>query len=177
MPMNDLLDDELIQEGFQRDEQFLTFVGKKGEYYHTKKDEIEGGNLVSFNFGAMIFGLSWFVYRKMYLPFLIFASFTLMESSIAVYCYRENIVTHKQMNIYDYSMTIIYALFFGLIGNFLYIKHCKIKIDKISNKGLTNENLNLTLRDQGGTSLIGAIISLIIFFSILNGVDYLFDQM
>lgn len=109
----------------------------------------------SFNFSAFFFSTFYFLYRKMYLIGIILLT----------------IMTIILSFIKDYSIIFIITLFIGLVSGFmfnkLYVNYSKNKINKIKIKN-QNEMIKKSCIKKGGTSIVIAIILLIIYSLILT---------
>lgn len=150
-------------------EYFELFVSKSKDYYLDYFDNYEKGKKIQFNLAALLFGLFWFLYRKMYLE--TFILFTL----ISIESYLENlIVNYFKLVDTDASTaiqvitTISIGIMLGLFGNLIYIKHANRIILSITNKYQYDEQiLKDKIQNKGGTSFLIILILFALFVSLI----------
>ena len=128
----------------------------------------QSGKRLSFNAGALVLGILWVIYRRMYL----FAVLLLLGQ--AAFAYIEEVLIQQFYPAYDIhstAHTVINGLLMGglLAGfsNWLYLKHAERKIAQVLQLGLSEEETLMKLRKKGGTSLtffvvVAAVVAIII---------------
>ena len=153
-----------------------TFFGKNSDYYFDKWNEYKNGRIISFRPFAFLFGLFWFLYRKMYREGLLMGLLILIEGIIEEYILTDifNIQEGDRKG-FDLIIIILIAAFSGMFGNYIYMKSSERKIKKILSTDLSEEEKMKKLEGTGGTSwiffivvlaIIGTIICLINLFEI-----------
>ena len=142
------------------------YFRKSKEYYIDKLTKYKSGQKFTFNVFAFLFGLFWFVYRKMYIQALLILLAIIGESFIEQLILANNVDenTSKTINIIS---TIAIATITGLLGNNLYIKQAEKSIALAKTKYKDNEQLEKAIKRKGGVSyilLILVVLTIIIFF-------------
>jgi len=132
----------------------------------------EQGKKFRFSYSALMFGVLWFLYRKMYLEFFIIFFVFCLETIF------ENLVLTKLIGIektkvVNSSFTIVLLITLGIIGNNLYIKKAKRTLRNAEEKCPEIENQKEYIFKKGGTSyvyvtILLALFILTIFFSNKN---------
>ena len=144
---------------------YETFFQKSNSYYQEQLKYYEQGKKWRFNYSAFIFGVFWFLYRKMYLEFFIIFIFYYLETIF------ENVVLTKligieQTKVVNFSVTIILLMTLGIIGNNLYIKKTSRTLKNAEKKYSEIEKQKEYIAKKGGTSYI--YITLLLFLLILS---------
>ena len=149
---NNELDKSINDTSKQDDQDLLAFIGqKKYSYYKEKFDEINK-NPASWNWCAFLFGPFWFVYRKYFLPGIIYVlcimSFAIMNHYLDI----------PQLGYATSLIGVIAWISFGLFGNYLY----KQRYEKIHEQSLklTGKERTEFLKKSGGTN-VGYVFLLI----------------
>ena len=135
------------------------FFQKSNSYYLEQLKYYEQGKKFRFSYSALIFGLFWFLYRKMYLEFFIIFIFyyleTIFENSVLT-----KLIGIEQTKVVNFSVTIILLITLGIIGNNLYIKKAKRTLRKAEVKYSEIEKQKEFIVKKGGTSFIYVTILL-----------------
>ncbi|MNY11479.1 hypothetical protein D3C86_1445100 [compost metagenome] len=122
----------------------------------------EQGKKFRFSYSALIFGIFWFLYRKMYLEFFIIFIFyyleTILENSVLT-----KLIGIEQTKVVNFSVTIILLITLGIIGNNLYIKKAKRTLRQAEVKYSEIEKQKEFIARKGGTSFIYVTILLALF--------------
>jgi hypothetical protein len=145
------------------------FFQKSNSYYQEQLKYYEQGKKFRFSYSALILGVLWFLYRKMYLEFFIIFFVFYLETIF------ENLVLTKligieQTKVVNFSVTIVLLITLGIIGNNLYIKKAKRTLRNAEEKYSEIEKQKEYIVKKGGTSYIYvtillALLILAIFFS------------
>ena len=155
------------------------YVGKNTGYFLTVFDRIKKFGRSKFNFCALIFSGIYLIYRKMYLPGIIFSLILIATNVLATYITLtpEYSAAYEYFRNYSYSsdggfelyskagILLIPSLltwirygvmiFCGLLANRLYHKHSVKKIKKI--KEQNKEKIDEKLTAKGGVNLALAL--------------------
>ncbi|MFN6943346.1 MAG: DUF2628 domain-containing protein [Cytophagaceae bacterium] len=153
------------------EEYLRAYFGKKSDYYLDKWNEYKNGKIISFKPYAFLFGLFWLLHRKMYKIALIVALVILVEGIIEDYLLTDIInIEEDYGKIIDLFTMFTFGAFFGMFGNYLYMKSSEQKIKRILSEELTKEETILKLEKSGGTSWAFLIILCLIIatFIVVN---------
>jgi len=144
------------------------------KYYFDRFNKNNNSGLI-FNIWPALFGLLWFVYRKMYKQaFMIFISMILLQIIVGfVILYGFNVSFDEYNKSYRLLISgIVYITSFitlGLIGNKIYFYKAKIAInDFISKLDLdkTDDSRLAIIRNKGGVDYKTVIVIVVIFILI-----------
>ena len=137
------------------------FFQKSNSYYLEQLKYYDEGKKFRFNYAALIFGLFWFLYRKMYLEFFIIFAFyyveTLFENTVLV-----KTIGIEQTKLVNIIVTVIPLIVLGIIGNNLYIKKAKRTVKIATEKYSEYEEQKKLLNKKGGTSFLYITILLVL---------------
>lgn len=157
------------------------FVGKNTNYFLMVFNRVKQFGRSKFNFGAFLFSGVYFLYRKMYLPGIIFSLLIIATNVLATYLRltpeyisaSNEVISYinnrSAMSSYDALMMtnkiwIIYApelltwvrygimLFSGFLANRIYLGHCVKGIKKVKAQN-QGKNINDKLTAKGGVNL------------------------
>ncbi|UZU00031.1 DUF2628 domain-containing protein [Chryseobacterium fluminis] len=138
------------------------FFQRSHSYYIEQLKYYEQGKKFRFSYSALIFGILWFLYRKMYLEFfIIFFVFylgTIFENLVLT-----KLIGIEKTKVVHFSVTILLLITLGIIGNNLYIKKAKRTLRNAEEKFPEIENQKEYIFKKGGTSYIYVIILLVLF--------------
>jgi hypothetical protein len=148
-------------------EEYAAFLGSKADYYLDKWESIAQGSKNNLNGYAFLFGLFWFLYRKMYLLSLIILAIltleSIVETAILEY-FNAGPDTYKIMNMVAY---IVCSFIFGSYGNWLYLKDTQRQIRRLKKAPVNQETYWTKLKKAGGTSWLPLIALLIVFVMLI----------
>ncbi|WP_294271946.1 DUF2628 domain-containing protein [uncultured Chryseobacterium sp.] len=133
------------------------FFQKQKTYYLEQLNYYEQGKRFRFNYASLIFGIFWFLYRKMYLEFFIIYAFYIIETTF------ENtilirLIGYEQTKLVNFFVTIILLVILGIIGNNLYIKKAKRTMRRAHAKFQDIEKQKSFLARKGGTTFIYVVL-------------------
>lgn len=161
------------------------YVGKNTNYFLMVFNRVKQFGRSKFNFGAFLFSGVYFLYRKMYLPGIIFSLLIIISNVASTYlmttpeysaAYNEVMSYVNNRANYSSIDTIMMStklwalylpeiltwirygimLFSGFLANRIYLKHCVKGINKIKAQN-PGENLNDKLTAKGGVNLALAL--------------------
>ena len=96
-------------------------------YYERAFEDLEKFKVNTWNWAAFFFGLSWMLYRKMYLYVILCAcAFTLVMSAFEVM----GITEHSMVSFIELLLACSFHIYLGGLGNSLYYDVVKAKIRK-----------------------------------------------
>lgn len=129
----------------------VDFVGEKGYVYYSKFKEMEVSNKkITFNWCSFLFGGCWFVYRKMWLPSIVYIILSMTISFLDAYGYIVNEVTGV--------LEIVLWVLSGIFGNLIYMKHVNRHVAKAKN--LDEDQKFYYFKRNGGTSVLFVVLYL-----------------
>jgi Protein of unknown function (DUF2628) len=149
------------------------FFQTNHKYYFDRFNK--NSKVVTFNIWPALFGLFWFVYRKMYKQaFVIFISMILLEIVVGfVILYGFNVSFDDYNKSYRLlNSGIVYLISFitlGLIGNKIYFYKAKIAINDFTSKhdlDNTDDSRLAIIRNKGGVDYKSVIVIIVIFILI-----------
>ncbi len=152
-----------------KDEYLRAFFQKNSDYYIDKWHKFNTGQKVGFKSYALLFGMFWVFYRKMYWEGFVLTIVLLieglLETSILGPPETRSADSQKMANALG---TIILVLFIGFIGNSLYMRSAKRKISRIlANPHVSEELIVERIRKVGGTSFAFLFVIAAIFIVLI----------
>jgi len=143
-------------------ELYEIFFQERKDYYLDKLSKYEKGKKLIFNYSTLLFGLFWFLYRKMYLEAIIIYLFITLETLFED-LYLKQLIGEEETIIFKIIFTLIFLICMGFSGNLLYLKKAERIINKSKEKYPDFEEQKNFVIKKGGTSfiLVGIIIALI----------------
>ncbi|WP_126652359.1 DUF2628 domain-containing protein [Chryseobacterium aureum] len=147
-----------------QNQQYEDFFQESSSYYLEKLNLFEKGKKFTFNYAALIFGIFWFLYRKMYLEAIVIYSLFYIESCFESF-FLVKIIGTEQTKLVCYCISIIMLIIIGFCGNLLYFSKAKRTIKKAEEKFLTYEQQKEYLSKKGGTTLLYAILVMLIIIA------------
>ncbi|NLW55203.1 MAG: DUF2628 domain-containing protein [Firmicutes bacterium] len=147
------------QRGDITNDEYISFIGPKAHNYLFQFNKFMRYGFEDFkptwHWPAFLVGPWWFLYRKLYLAALI--------AFVACWIPYVNFLA---------------KIGFGLLGNYLYFKHCNQKIASIK-ATCPPEHVNLTLSHVGGTNgwvpvaaVIVSVLVAFLFMVVFAGISY-----
>lgn len=142
------------------DQDLLAFVGTNGRYYLDAWRDAERGSRPRWNWGAGIFGPGWFFYRKMYKAgVLLLLAFGIGDVAIDVLLGLLGIsLPRSSIWLLDGAIHVV----FGFIGNQLYLRRAIAVIRSLPTQEPNPTKRRFDLQRAGGTSVVGALLGMII---------------
>ncbi|GAA5086751.1 hypothetical protein GCM10023210_08940 [Chryseobacterium ginsengisoli] len=150
-------------------ELYESFFQERKDYYLEKLEKYEKGKKFTFNYATLIFGLFWFLYRKMYLEVIIIYSLLILET-LFENLFLKHIIGEEQAIVFNICFTIVFLICIGFTGNLLYLKKSKRIIEKAKEKHSDYEEQKNFVTKKGGTSflLVGILIVVIVIILALK---------
>ena len=144
-------------------DQVRAFVGPKADYYLERWPPIHdewGSRALGFNWAACFLNLSWLLYRRMYRCFWIAGAvwigslLLLMLASVAALLIKANGLI-LLLAIGLMVMPIVFAVTFGVFGNYWYYLHARRQVSRLTTDGPADLE---AVGRIGGTNLRGAMV-------------------
>jgi len=149
--------DNTLIEGIPQSE-WKSFIGKESDRYIKVFKKNEGKKLFfSLNWSALLFGLNWMYYRKMYkygIFYLIISTAFYSLASVICTIISQNIATAFM---WGTILTLIFDIILRLLGDCIYKKHIM---------------QNLNIHNAGGTSWSYVIFSILFGDILASAVSY-----
>ena len=143
------------------------YVGKnKYSYYNQAFNTIKNKSGGTWNWCAFLFGVYWFLYRKMYLPACIY-----LICHIATYTFV-SIANNSYISILISLIYLAVHILFGVFANNIY--YIKYQKDLEGAKTLTGDARSTYLYNHGSTNSAPVIVALIIIGIITSIIDYFY---
>lgn len=150
-------------------ELYESFFQERKDYYLEKLEKYEKGKKFTFNYATLIFGLFWFLYRKMYLEVIIIYSLLILET-LFENLFLKHIIGEELAIVFNICFTIVFLIGIGFTGNLLYLKKAKRIIEKAKEKHSDYEEQKNFVTKKGGTSflLVGILIVVVVIILALK---------
>lgn len=145
------------------------FVGKNTEYYARKWQQIEQGSALggSFNGAALIGGVIWLIYRKLYAPMGIILLVILADVSVFIALEESGIVSSTFVEAWDRVSMYLYGGVMAVWGNYWYLRKFR-KLDEESKIHSPDPEIQESfLREKGVTNTIGVWIGVLLVVALI----------
>jgi len=136
---------------------YEAYFQKSKSYYLNRLDWYLKGQKYSFNLFAFLFGLFWFMYRKMYLEAAVIFLAMMVEGFLESLILPTNSgwEIEKLVNIIS---TFVIASIAGLVGNYFYFRKAGKVIERAKMKFAGSEQQISFLKERGGVSYFFLVI-------------------
>ena len=154
--MNDqtLTTSDSLMENQIIENELRSFIGEKSNYYFFKWGISENpGKYARWNWSAFICGVFWMGYRKMYKE--------LFVCTIILFLLDITILSVTN-DYFDKIMSYVVASIIGTYGNAIYYNYVQRSMNKIKEQNEIDKIKSI--RKKGGTSFVGVIIALLLYF-------------
>lgn len=141
---------------------YEAYYQKGSEYYIQRLERFESGRRFFFHTYSAVFGLSWFLYRKLYLPAIIF--FLLGMCVILVPSATGWLDENFPTGLYPHSLSIqriciiMLAFTVPFIADYIYIVKAKKEVRIAMQRFKNREDMIAYLTQRGGSSMKGPAI-------------------
>ncbi len=143
-------------------ELYEAFFQKSKLYYLDKLIKFNAGQRYSFNFFAFLFGLFWFIYRKMYLEVILVIFLLVLEGAL------EELIVPESLSKEAYVIgTLAVASIVGFLANNLYIRKANRTIQAAKAMSQDIETQKAYLNKKGGVSYIVLIVLLLLLLGLV----------
>ena len=146
------------------------YFGPQANYYISKYRQYREGDRYTFNISCFLAGVFWLLYRKMFIHFVVvvaamFASGVLEEALPMLFD-----VDYEVMQGFSMVMNIAFAIAFGALGNYFYLKKSESTILEVIGSISDEQQKLYTLTRKGGISYspFYLLIAIILFFFIIG---------
>lgn len=146
----------------EKTELYEAYFQDSSNYYLEQLNYYEKGKKFRFSYSSVIFGLFWFLYRKMYLKFfvilIIFYTETQFENHVLA-----RLIGTEQTKLFSLAVNIILTVTLGIIGNNLYLKKAKRMVEQAQITFADPEQQKEFLAKKGGTSIVLVMVAFGLF--------------
>lgn len=137
------------------------FFQQSNSYYLEQLDHYQNGRKYRFNYTALLFGIFWFLYRKMYLEFFIIFIILQIEAYVEN-AILVNLIGTEQTKLVKLLVTISFLIILGIIGNNLYLRKANRIVQKAEESFNDYEEQKRFLQRKGGTSYVYVTVLIIL---------------
>lgn len=142
-------------------ELYAAFFQKSKFYYIEKLRSFQTGVKFFFNVYAFLFGVFWFMYRKMYLEVLIILVIRGIEELIENYLSPDD-NPEGTGKVFSILSTLITGIVIGFLSNYLYLRKAEKMVRVAKEKYLSDEERKTFLLKKGGVSIVFLIVIIIL---------------
>lgn len=137
---------------------YRAYFGQNADYYMRKLEQYQNGRKFMFNLGAFFFSMLWMLYRKLYIPALIYLGIVTLQGFLLQYLAKNNQITEQTTLYIDRGMAVIWSIIIGFIGNYLYLKQAQRKVSKAKRSDMGAQEAVNQLSLVGGITYLPHII-------------------
>jgi hypothetical protein len=143
-------------------ELYAAYFGRSADYYLDVLERFRNGQQFVFNPYALLLGMMWFLFRKMYREALMFFAISALLGLMQTYFFRiPSIAAHQQM--IGFMVTILLNLSYGVFGNYLYMRKAITEVEFAKSQSANKEEVLGYLSNKGGTTMHPVFILIILF--------------
>ncbi|MFC6998770.1 DUF2628 domain-containing protein [Rufibacter roseus] len=147
---------------------YHAYFGQSADYYLRKLEQYQNGRKFTFNLGAFFFSMLWMLYRKMFIPALVYLGLVIAQGMIIVSLTERSIITKETALYIDRGMTLVWGIVVGFLGNYLYLRQAETKVNRLKRTSLSPQERVDRLHQMGGTTYMPHILlALILLMSVL----------
>lgn len=143
-------------------ELYAAYFGRSADYYLEVLERFRNGQMFVFNAYALLLGLFWFLFRKMYRETIMFFAISMMLGFLQTYIFRMPAIAPHQQTI-GMVLTILLNLSYGIFGNYLYMRKAIADVEFAKSQSASKEEVMGYLSNKGGTSMHPVFILIIIY--------------
>jgi hypothetical protein len=133
----------------------------QSDYYFEKYKSYKSGDKIIFNVWPFLFGIFWFLYRKLWLE-----AFVILLLYLIIYTLNTGIAEPDNEWLVNSLFNIIIATGLGFSGNYFYLKNAEKKVQSVLSTISDEKQRVRVLSKKGGVSLAPYFL-LFVFLSIM----------
>ncbi len=137
------------------------YFGPDADYYLDRLTLLQKGKKLTFNLGAFFFGLLWMLYRKLYLPTLVYLGIVLLQGLALAYVAKQYAISKETISYVDRGLMVIWSVIAGFIGNYLYLRQAQAKVAAVEKMPLGPQEKADRLAQIGGITYVPHIFLLV----------------
>ena len=141
---------------------YTAYFGSSADYYLDVLERFRNGQQFVFNPYALIMGLIWFLFRKLYREALMFFAISVSLGLMQTYLFRFPAIAAHQQSI-SFMATILLNLSYGVFGNYLYMRKAITEVEFAKSQSADKEEVLGYLSNKGGTTMHPVFILIILF--------------
>lgn len=141
---------------------YAAYFGRSADYYLDVLERFRNGQQFVFNPYALLLGLMWFLFRKMYRQALMFFAISTLLGLMQTYFFRFPAIAAYQQSI-GFVVTILLNLSYGVFGNYLYMRKAIADVEFAKSQSANKEDVLAYLSNKGGTTMHPVFILIILF--------------
>lgn len=164
--MSDILDSKEIIYEKEEEQDWKLILGEDFDYFYPRMKNIQSGNILSFNFNALLFNNLWLLYLRIYTPAFIFLFLIFCKEAFQKYVWWTNYDTIIQLDKLGTFPYLVFIIIIGFTADWFYYQRCKRKLRVVKNKKLSKIEYENQLHKIGKKSMISAAFGLVLLFSI-----------
>lgn len=143
-------------------ELYAAYFGRSADYYLEVLERFRNGQMFVFNPYALLLGLFWFLFRKMYRETIMFFAISMMLGFLQTYMFRMPAIAPHQQTI-GMVLTILLNLSYGIFGNYLYMRKAIADVEYAKSESSSKEEVVGYLSNKGGTTMHPVFILIIVY--------------
>lgn len=147
-------------------ELYAAYFGRSADYYLDVLERFRNGQQFVFNPYALLLGLLWFLFRKLYRQALMFFVISVLLGLLQTYLFRLPAISAYQQTI-GFVVTILLNLSYGIFGNYLYMRKAITDVEFAKSHSADKEEVLGYLSHKGGTTMHPVFILIILFLAYL----------
>jgi hypothetical protein len=152
-------------------ELYAAYFGRSADYYLEVLERFRNGQQFIFNPYALIMGLLWFLFRKLYRETLMFFAISVLLGLMQAYFFKVPAIAPYQQSI-GFAITILLNLSYGIFGNYLYIRKAITDVEFAKSQSANKEEVLSYLSNKGGTTMHPVFLLIILFLAYVLFVQY-----
>ncbi len=118
------------------------------DYYLDVYKSYKAGEKFNFNIWPFLFGIFWFLYRKLW-----FEAMIILLIYLFIFFVNIGIIESDKEWLINTVINFITATVFGFVGNYFYLKNAEKQINKVLSTTLDEKERIKILNKKGGVSL------------------------
>lgn len=130
------------------------FFQKETAYYHAKLERFNNGDKYMFNLAAFVFGITWMLYRKMYIEAAVLFGIIFFEGLVEQLLFGSN----SEYQFISLIINLVTAFAFGTLANFFYLQKAKRAVEHTKVQFSNQEERIGFLKKTGGTNTLAFVI-------------------
>lgn len=144
------------------EELYIAYFQKSANYYLNILQKFRNGYRFVFNPYALLAGLLWFLYRKLYKETIV-----IVFISVSLNIIENNVFLNPAIKPYSrqiaLSVSILLNASYGIFANYLYIKKAIKQVEYAKTNFINKDDAQAYLYGKGGTTMHPVFILIILF--------------
>jgi hypothetical protein len=132
---------------------YEAFFQKQVAYYSEKLERFKNGEKYMFNVAAFFFGISWMLYRKMYIEAIALVGILFVEV-----LFEQLIFSVVASKVISFLISLATGFAFGSLANFFYLQKAQRTVELAKATFITHEERLVYVKKNGGINTLALII-------------------